>query len=264
MILLIAGAGESGFLADALVSAGFRALISTATDMPLDVNEHPNLSRRCGELNPETLSTLIVEREIRAIVDASHPYASVIKVHARQAANERQIPYLRWERPSVLDQSDDVLWTDSHEAAARKAFSLGSPVLLTTGSRNLKPYASESRRTGIRMVARVLDHPDSIKACRAAGMSEEDVIAGKGPFSVEQNVQAIKDFGIGVLVTKDSGTIGGVPEKLEAARLANCRVIVVRRPESETADAFDDVKELINAIRGQLSQGSTAVKSDNE
>lgn len=260
MILLIAGAGESGFLADALVSAGFRVLISTATDMPLDVKENPNLSRRCGELNPETLATLIVEDGIRAIVDASHPYASVIKVHAMRAANERRIPYLRWQRPSILDQADNVVWADSHEAAAHEAFSLGLPVLLTTGSRNLGPYSAESRRTGIRLVARVLDHPDSMKACEAAGISKEDVIVGKGPFSVAQNVRAIKDFGIGVLVTKDSGTIGGVPEKLEAARLENCRVIVVRRPEPDAADTLSDVEELINILREKLAQGSTTVR----
>ncbi len=248
MILLIAGAGESGFLADALVSGGFQVLISTATDMPLEVKEHPNLSRRCGELNPETLSALILERGIRAIVDASHPYASVVKVHARHAANELRIPYLRWQRPSVLDHGDYVLWADSHEDAARKAFSLGLPVLLTTGSRNLGPYAEQSRRTGIRLVARVLDHPDSIKACDAAGISSENVITGKGPFSVEQNVRAIKEFGTGVLVTKDSGTIGGVPEKLEAARLENCRVVVVRRPASDAADTFNNVEDLIKSL----------------
>ncbi len=260
MILLIAGAGESGFLADALVSAGFRVLISTATDMPLDVNEHPNLSRRCGELNPKTLANLIVGDGIRAIVDASHPYASVIKVHAMHAANEGQIPYLRWQRPSLPEHGDDVMWADSHKEAARKVFSLGLPVLLTTGSRNLGPYAAESRRTGIRLVARVLDHPDSIKACDAAGISKEDVIVGKGPFSVEQNVQAIKDFAIGVLVTKDSGAIGGVPEKLEAARLENCRVVVVRRPEPEAADTFDNVNDLIKSLHEKLARESTAVR----
>jgi precorrin-6A/cobalt-precorrin-6A reductase len=260
MILLIAGAGESGFLADALVSAGFRVLMSTATDMALDVKDHPNLSRRCGELNPETLSALILERGIRAIVDASHPYASVIKVHARHAANELRIPYLRWQRPSLLDQADNVEWADSHDDAACKAFSLGLPVLLTTGSRNLEPYAAESRRTGIRVVARVLDHPDSIKACDAAGISSENIIVGKGPFSVAQNVRAIKDLGIGILVTKDSGTIGGVPEKLEAARLENCRVVVVRRPEPDAADTFDNVKDLIKSLYEKLAHGSTTVK----
>ena len=249
MILLIGGTGESAFLAEALLSAGFRVLVSTATDMPLGLVNHPDLSRRSGELDRESLVRLINDRGVRAIVDASHPYASLIKEHARLAADEIGIPYLRWNRPEILSDSDSIIWADNHEAAARAAFSYGQTVLLTTGSRNLGPYAKESQSTGTKLVARVLDHPDSLDACRKAGILRENVIAGKGPFSVEENLLVIRKFGIGVIVTKDSGAIGGVSEKLEAAKVENCRVIVVKRPEAESANAFDDVDELIRAIR---------------
>ncbi len=256
MILLIGGTGESAFLAEALLSAGFRVLVSTATDMPLGLANHPDLSRRSGELDRESLVRLINDLGIRAIVDASHPYASLIKEHARLAAGEIGIPYLRWNRPEILSDSDNIIWADDHEAAARAAFSYGQPVLLTTGSRNLGPYAKESLRTGISFVARVLDHPDSLTVCTKAGIPEKDVIAGKGPFSVEENLQVIRKFGIRVLVTKDSGAIGGVPEKLEAARRENCRVIVVKRPETESENAFDDVDELVRAVRKALVRSS--------
>lgn len=252
MILLIGGTGETGFLADALISKGFKVVVSTATDMPMDLAEHPDLFRRSGALDRESLCRLVDERGIRAIVDATHPYASVIKTFAKQAADELGIPYLRWSRPPALSESEDIIRADSHETAARIAFSYGRPVLLTTGSRNLEPYAVQSARTGTKLVARVLDHPDSLAACRKAGIPDEYVIAGKGPFSVEENLQAIRKFGIGVLVTKDSGDIGGVPAKIEASRLENCRVIVVMRPESESADAYDDLGDLIRAIRAKL------------
>ncbi len=247
MILLIGGTGETAFLAEALLLAGFRVLVSTATDMPLGLVNHPDLSRRWGELDRERLLRLINEHGIRVIVDASHPYASLIKAHARLAADEAGIPYLRWSRPEILSDSDNIIWADDHEAAARAAFSFGQPVLLTTGSRNLGPYAKESHCTGIKLVARVLDHPDSLDACTEAGLPQKDVITGKGPFSVEENLHAIRKFGIRVLVTKDSGAIGGVPEKLEAARQDNCRVIVVKRPEYLPENAFCDVDELIRA-----------------
>ena len=115
-------------------------------------------------------------------------------------------------------------------AAAKVAFSFGLPVLLTTGSRNLEPYVNEANAKGIRLVARVLSHPSSIEACRKAGISDDNIVSGRGPFSVEENLAIIKRYGIGVLVTKDSGIAGGVPEKLEAAHLAGCRVVLVQRP----------------------------------
>jgi precorrin-6A/cobalt-precorrin-6A reductase len=252
MILLIGGTGETAFLAEALLSAGFRVLVSTATDMPLGLIDHPDLLRRWGELDRDSLRTLIQESGIRAIVDASHPYAAAITELAKEMADESRIPYFRWNRPASLSDTEKIIWADDHEAAARAAFSYGVPVLLTTGSRNLHPYATESRRTGIKLVVRVLNHTDSLDACRKAGIPEENVIAGKGPFSVEENLRAIRMFDVGVLVTKDSGAIGGVPEKLEAARRENCRVIVVKRPESESLEAFDDADELIKAIHFRL------------
>ena len=136
-----------------------------------------------------------------------------------------------------------------HEAAARAAFACGRPVLLTTGAGNLAPYAEESRRTGLPLVVRVLERPASRAACRQAGIPDEHVVAGRGPFSVEENRRHIRAFGIGVLVTKDSGRPGGVAEKLAAARAENCRVVVVRRPEPHDAAAVASVAELLRAVR---------------
>lgn len=248
MILLIGGAGETGVLASALVSAGFTVLVSTATDAPLSLDSHPNLSRRSGPLDRESLSGLILEKGITVFIDGSHPYASVITNHARRAAEEHHIPYFRWYRPAALHDSDEVFWAQDHADAARIAFSFGQPVLLTTGSRNLKPYSEESRRTGIPVVARVLNRPDSLEACLQAEIPPHNVIAATGPFSLEQNVTTIREFGIGVLVTKDSGSIGGVPEKIEAAKRENCRVVVVRRPDEQSSDSYSDLTQLLQAV----------------
>jgi precorrin-6x reductase len=66
---------------------------------------------------------------------------------------------------------------------------------------------------------------------------------------VEQTVGVIRHHGIGVLVTKDGGAEGGVPEKLEAARLAGCEVVVVARPQEQApADhVFSDIRALVDA-----------------
>ena len=74
------------------------------------------------------------------------------------------------------------------------------------------------------------------------------VPAGRGPFSVKENRRQIRAFGIGVMVTKDSGRAGGTPEKLDAARLENCQVIVVHRPEWTGDNLFSDLEPLLEAI----------------
>ena len=84
-------------------------------------------------------------------------------------------------------------------------------------------------------------------------MAEECIVAGRGPFSLEENRRQIRAFGIGTLVTKDSGRAGGVREKLAAARAEGCRVVVLRRPPAEPAAAFAEVEALIRAVRAAVA-----------
>ncbi len=135
-----------------------------------------------------------------------------------------------------------------HAAAAREAFQCGRPVLLTIGSKNLGEYVEQARQTGLALVVRVLDWPASIAACRRAGIEPSQILAGRGPFSVEENRRQIRAFGIGVMVAKDSGRAGGTPEKLEAARLENSQVIIVRRPAWLADNIFSELEPLLEAI----------------
>jgi precorrin-6A/cobalt-precorrin-6A reductase len=253
MILLLGGTGSTAEIALALARAGYRVLVSKATDVPLDVGRHARIESRAGELDERGLVELIDQRQIRAVVDATHPYATVIRGAARRSAEAMKIPYFSLLRPAAIDpQAADVEFVADHAAAAQVAFAFGLPVLLTTGVRNLAPYAAASRRTGLPLVVRVLERPASRAACLQAGIPPQHILAGRGPFSVEENRRHLRAFGIGVLVTKDSGRAGGVLEKLQAARNENCRVIVLRRPDAAGPAAFSSVSEMLRAVRKAL------------
>ena len=96
--------------------------------------------------------------------------------------------------------------------------------------------------TGLSLMVRVLDHPQSLDACRRAGIRPEKVIAGRGPFSVDDNRRHIRACGAGVLVTKDSGAAGGTAEKLQAARAEGCDVVVIARPALGNRQGFTEVE----------------------
>jgi precorrin-6A/cobalt-precorrin-6A reductase len=232
-----------------MVRAGFPVLVSTATDIPLELGDHSQIRRRSGPLDTPGLEELIREHAISVVVDATHPYAAAISALAAATARRFSIPYLTFVRPGITDGgTTGITFAADHKEAARLACAGGKAVLLTTGSRNLRPYAEESRRTGAPLIARVLPHPDSLTACRAAGIPAEMIIAAKGPFSVEENIAAIRKFKVGVLVTKDSGTAGGVPAKIAAAKQENCRLIVVGRPAVGEGPAFQSIEKLIKYL----------------
>jgi precorrin-6A/cobalt-precorrin-6A reductase len=252
MILLVGGTSETAPLATALSEAGFRVLVSTATQVPLDVGSHPNIQRRSGELNRDAMAKLAQEHGIRLIVDASHPYASNVRLNAKSVAAELDLPYVSWVRPPAAPAEDFVRVAPDHESAASLACSFGKPILLTIGTRNLGPYVAAATRAHVMLVARILPHEDSLHAAAVAGIPQERIVAGRGPFPLEENLSTIKRFNIGCVVTKDSGEAGGVPAKIEAARQAGCKVVMVARPKDASEATFSNPDDVVREVKARL------------
>ena len=249
MILLLGGTSETASVAEALSLAGYKVLVSMATEIPLNAKLPPGVSPRHGRLTELEMTALIREKQIRAILDATHPYAEKARSTARCAAATTGIYYTTFIRPEALCEEDGIQRVYSHEEAAIAAFVRRKPVLLTTGSGNLQPYARESERTGIALFARVLPQAYSVKACRMAGIPDSRIITGRGPFSVEENIRQIREYKIGTLVIKDSGAAGGVIEKVEAARQENCQVLVIARSVRVSGNVFGDISQLLEQLK---------------
>lgn len=252
MILLLGGTSETAPLAEAVADAGYEVLVSTATDVPLFVGNRLRISHRNGRLTEAAMLDLVRERRIQAIVDATHPYATDVRGAAERVARQAAVPYLTFVRPGGVGEQDGVRLVATHPEAARLACESRRPILLTVGSKNVAVYVREAALARVPLVARILPHPDSIQACRTAGLPDDRIITGRGPFTVDENRRLIRQFDAGVLVTKDSGEAGGVPAKLEAARAEQCILIVVGRPPQLSPGAFGDMPALVQELRRQL------------
>jgi precorrin-6A/cobalt-precorrin-6A reductase len=260
IILLVGGTSETAPLAEQLALAGFRVLVSVATEVPLNLGNHPHIEARTGPLDGEGLESIILSRSVKAVVDASHPYASEIRLNTRAVTEKLGMPLFTWIRPPAARHEDPSIdYAKDHEDAARRACSVGRPVLLTTGSRNLIPYVREASRAGVDLVARVIPSEESVRACRQAGIREDRIIYGRGPFTLEENRSAIRRFGIGVLVTKDSGAAGGFREKIAAAIKEETAVIVIRRPEGTASGSFASLEDLVQIVVRTLGSDSQSI-----
>lgn len=252
MILLIGGTSDTAPMANLLAEAGYKVLVSQATCNPLASGDHPRIRLRQGSLNKEGLEKLVEKEKIRAIVNAAHPYARNIRETARTVADRLGILHLNFVRPPEIHKADEVIFASSHDQAARIAFSFKRPVLLTTGSRNLEPYAKAAEITETPLTVRILNDPQSLSACLSAGIAPDRIIPGRGPFCLQENLDVIDRFSIGVLVTKDGGKPSGVGAKLEAARLRNCQVVAVSRPVDGDEPKFHTHTNLIEALTARL------------
>lgn len=254
MILLLGGTGETAAIATPLAEAGFNVLVSTVTDNELNVGDHPRITRRIGRLDVNGISAIVLECGVSALVDATHPFAEAASAVAKEAAEEVCVPYIAFVRPRTDYDYERIEYAKNHNEAAETAFSHDKPVLLTTGSRNLAQYVAVAQNKNLELYARVLPHAESTAACRDAGLDEKNVITGRGPFSTQANVELIKKYGIGIIVSKDSGKEGGVIEKIEAARLTGIRVVMVERPQAPTKNAYSSAQEIVDAVNNVLAQ----------
>jgi precorrin-6A/cobalt-precorrin-6A reductase len=252
VILLLGGTSETVAIADLLSEKGLPVLVSTATDLPLRGMNRPGIRHRSGPLDPAGIRELIRSRNIRVVVDATHPFAREIHENAWAACLHAGIPYLAYDRPGLSADEPGIRWARDHEEAAEVSCRRGSRVLLTIGTRNLELYVKAARRRGAGITVRVLDHPASLSACRDMGVTEEEIIPSPGPLTLEENRLLIRKRRIDTLVTKDSGEAGGVPEKIRAARETGCSIVMIQRPRRPT-NGYSSVTEILQAVQEILS-----------
>jgi len=119
---------------------------------------------------------------------------------------------------------------------------------LTTGSKTLPGFAAAARRSGKRLVVRVLPDPGVLAGCFALGLKSSDVIALQGPVSYELNRALFCAYRAEVLVTKESGPAGGTAEKIAAALDLGMRVVVVERPVLAYPLAVNSCAGLLQAL----------------
>ncbi|WP_315444372.1 precorrin-6A reductase [uncultured Selenomonas sp.] len=203
-------------------------------------------------LDEDGLRRFFSEHEIRAFVDATHPYAVNVSRNAMTACAAEGIPYIRYERNLTDISYENVHLVHSYEEATEVAARLGKTVFLTTGSRNLERFVKAPSLVDCTLIARVLPTADVIALCEDLGLTPAQIIAMQGPFSRELNRAMYEKYGADVVVTKNSGTIGGTDEKFQAAEDLGLPVIVIDRPVlayPHLAHTYEEVKDFVDLMK---------------
>ena len=134
-------------------------------------------------------------------------------------------------------------------ACAQALDATQGPILLTTGTKDLGVFCEAIRDYRRRLFARILPSVPSLERALAAGLDASRLVCIQGPASIEMNLATIHEFGIRHLVTKESGTVGGFPEKVEAARSAGIELWVIRRPADEGV-TLEEALRLLEVCHG--------------
>lgn len=227
-ILIFAGTINGRELALALAKGGHQVHVSSASGYGDSLlAKHERLTSSFGKLTMEAMSALILKTKTHCIIDSTHPYAVEISENLIIVAKALGIRLLRYEREQAIDQEQGRHFL-TMASACRYLDQQSGNVLFTTGVNDLKNIVHWMDKD--RVYVRILPIESSLDLAQASGLDQNQVVAMKPPFSLEQNLAHIKAFNIKYLVTKDSGKEGHIEEKLEAVKTMGIHLVVVDRP----------------------------------
>jgi precorrin-6A/cobalt-precorrin-6A reductase len=220
VVLILGGTTEARELAAALDAGGVPVTSSLAGRVA-----RPRLPagdvRIGGFGGPDALARWLGEHGVRAVVDATHPFAERISASAARACPAAGVPLLRLERPGWSERPGDAWhWVDDLDMAAALLPRLGRRALLTTGRQGLAAFAGVAT---VWTLIRCVDPPDPPLP------PHHELLLDRGPYTLPGELALIDAHAIDVVVTKDSGGEHTVA-KLDAARERGLPAIVVRRP----------------------------------
>lgn len=239
-VILFAGTTEGRQIAQACIGLDMILHVSTATEYGETMIEAAdNIRVLHGRKNADEIAALIGLTGAELVIDATHPYAKEITDTLRRITKERGTEYFRVIRGTEDEPLDGCEVFPDPESAAAYLDEREGNVLLTTGSKDLAKFLCV-KDWEKRLYARILPVPESIRHALDLGFSGSRLICMQGPFSEALNAEMLKACKARFLVTKESGTAGGFPEKIRAAKSLGVTPLVIARPAGEegiTAEA---------------------------
>jgi precorrin-6A/cobalt-precorrin-6A reductase len=270
-IWLIGGTSESAVLAEKIACWDFPCTVSVTTSAALAL--YPDVSSLrvwVGSLSAQTLLAFFHQEQITAILDASHPYAVEISQLAIAFALERQIPYLRYERPRVEEEGVQgaggrekeegvqgagcrgeeegrVIYLDNFNHLICGNYLENQRVLLTVGYRLLHLFLPWQERCVL--FARLLPSQPALEAAFRAGFTSERIICLRPPIPYELEKELWRHWDISLVVTKASGSVGGEDIKRQVAAQLGVPLVVIARPDMKYPQQTSDLEEALEFCR---------------
>ena len=240
-VLLLGGTAEARALAERLHPKVdiISSLAGRVPDPALPVGP----VRIGGFGGADGLRDWLVDNDITAVIDATHPFAATITANAAAACAGLDLPHLVLSRPPWDPAGATVVASDTEAAKiiANKGY---SRVFLTTGRSGVAAFSGSDAW----FLVRVVTAPDV-----GALPRNHELLLSRGPYGYDEERELLRSRGIEALVTKNSG--GAMTRaKLEAASSLGADVLMIQRPA--LPDGVAVVSSVQDAVAWAFNRGS--------
>ncbi|WP_455715193.1 precorrin-6A reductase [Anaerosporobacter sp.] len=249
-ILLFAGTTEGRILAEYLNTLK----IATHACVATEYGEHLLLNldyveTTSARLTVDDMIALINQESFSAVIDATHPYATLVSTNIQSACKATDASYYRVIRESseLLTEDSSMVFMESVDEAVAYLKDTAGNIFVTTGSKELYKYTHLPDFKN-RIYTRILSSPSVVKECYELGFQGKHLICMQGPFSTELNYAMLIHTNAKYLVTKESGLPGGFAQKVEAAKQAGVTCVIIGRPQDVKGYTLDEMKGIIDKM----------------
>jgi len=252
MILVFGGTTEGMQVVEMLETLQLPYLYSTKTEIPIVPKKM--MAYRFGALNREELQELIVKKKIKTIINAAHPFASELHETIAKSVNNK-IGVLRLERTYPKRVKDKLVqYVNNYEEVVYLLEDYKTKTLLAlSGVQSIEKLKSHWERS--KTYFRILDRKSSIELARETNFPEEQLILGLPNKTVREEYDLVKEYGIGVMLTKESGDSGLLSIKIKTALQRGIPIIIIKRPALPKAfQLMSNIQELQNELIHQLAK----------
>ncbi|MHB9781608.1 precorrin-6A reductase [Streptococcus sp. 10F2] len=241
-ILLLGGTSDSLRVLDYLGERGHSVTTSVVTDYGRILAEKHGQPVIQGRLTATQMVEYMREQSVELLLDVTHPFADLVSKEAMKAAKQAKLPYLRFERPATEDLSGSILVRSYQEAIDWIKEQGHQVVYLGTGSKTLGLFVEGV--PSCRFIARVLPTSQVLAHCESLGLVADQIDALKSPLSIELQRALLERSQATVFVTKESGQVGGIREKIDLCAELGMECLIIGRPELSYPRMVSTLEEL--------------------
>lgn len=244
VIWVIGGTSEGRNLLKALADLDIHIYVSVATEYGAGlIGKQDNITVVAERMDVAAMRSFLQEHKPDCVIDATHPYATIVTATVKEACQKENTEYIRLLRPA--GEAGDYITVNDFAEAVELLNHMDGNIFLTTGSKNLADFTAV-RDYQDRIALRILPMQASLKSALDHGYKPAQIVCMQGPFSKELNIAMLKKYHSKFMITKDSGAVGGFDEKVEAAEAAGAKLIVIGRTKEEGSGYTEILNYLSN------------------
>jgi len=201
---------------------------------------------RFGVLDEAALFYYVQQHKITQIINAAHPFASLLHQTIEIVSQRLNLPVYRLERVYEQEQKNTLIhYVDNYEKGLGLLFQQfeGKQLLALSGVQSipkLRPYWSLYTT-----IFRILDRASSLEFAIKQEFPKAQLILAYPNKEITEEIAVYQNYQAEIILTKESGGSGYLATKIKAALSLEIPIIIIKKPKTPTSFLpINNLKEL--------------------